>query len=134
MTLGVRVLVHDRSSNEVLLVKHSYVEGWHLPGGGVETGETALNAMERELHEESGVEISAPPRMYALYYNPRASRRDHVVLYVVDEFTRAIDFKPTEEILAADFFPVTDLPDDISPSSARRIEEVISGAEVSPFW
>ena len=37
MTLGVRALVLDRD-DRVFLVKHSYVAGWHLPGGGVEVG------------------------------------------------------------------------------------------------
>ena len=39
MTLGVRGVVLN-GDNSVFLVKHSYVSGWHLPGGGVEVGET----------------------------------------------------------------------------------------------
>ena len=39
MTLGARAVVLD-GDNHVFLIKHSYVTGWHLPGGGVETGET----------------------------------------------------------------------------------------------
>src|ERR1700744_583683 len=35
MTLGVRAIVVD-GEGKVFLVKHSYVAGWHLPGGGVE--------------------------------------------------------------------------------------------------
>ena len=38
MTLGVRTLVID-GEGRIFLVKHSYVSGWHLPGGGVEVGE-----------------------------------------------------------------------------------------------
>ena len=39
MTLGVRAVVLD-DDNRVFLVKHIYVAGWHLPGGGVEAGES----------------------------------------------------------------------------------------------
>ena len=48
MTLGVRAVVLDEE-NRVFLVKHSYVSGWHLPGGGVETGETFRDALQLSL-------------------------------------------------------------------------------------
>ena len=70
----------------VFLVKHSYVSGWHMPGGGVEKGETLLAALERELREEGNIEVSEPPVLYAVYFNKRISRRDHVALYIVRQF------------------------------------------------
>src|SRR5215211_9381836 len=56
LTLGVRAIVLD-SANRVFLIRHSYVAGWHLPGGGVEPGETARDALIRELKEEGNIEV-----------------------------------------------------------------------------
>ena len=41
MTLGVRAACFD-DEGRVFLVRHSYVKGWHMPGGGLERGETAF--------------------------------------------------------------------------------------------
>ena len=45
-TLGVRVIAFD--GDGLLLVRHTYVTGWHLPGGGVQAGETAEAAARLE--------------------------------------------------------------------------------------
>ena len=84
-TLGARAMVID-GQGRVFLVKHSYVDGWHLPGGGVETGETMLAALARELAEEGNILLTAPPQLHGVFFNERVSRRDHVALFIVREF------------------------------------------------
>src|SRR5262245_23283967 len=82
MTLGVRAVVLD-GENRVFLVKHSYVSGWHLPGGGVEVGESFLDALSRELIEEGRIAPEGEPVLHGLFFNSHVSRRDHVAVYVV---------------------------------------------------
>ncbi len=62
LTLGVRGLVLDELGR-VFLIKHSYVAGWHLPGGGVEIGETLATALARELREEGNIELIGAPEL-----------------------------------------------------------------------
>ena len=104
LTLGVRALVID-GEGRVFLVKHSYVAGWHLPGGGVEPGETLLAALARELREEGNIELAGPPRLHGLFHNARVSRRDHVALFVVRDFHQDAAPVPDLEIIAHGFSP-----------------------------
>jgi 8-oxo-dGTP pyrophosphatase MutT (NUDIX family) len=134
MTLGVRGLVHDEASNSVFLIRHTYVPGWQLPGGGVELGETMLEALERELAEEGNLSLTAPPELRSLHFNRQASRRDHVALYLIRQFSRSGPKLPDREIAEAGFFPLDGLPDATTPATRQRIAEIFGGEPVSPFW
>jgi ADP-ribose pyrophosphatase YjhB (NUDIX family) len=133
LTLGVRGLILD-GEGRVFLVKHSYMAGWHLPGGGVEEGETLLEALERELREEGNIEPSAPPVLHAVYFNRRASRRDHVALYVLRSFRQTAPPQPNHEIVAHGFFATHELPHDTSRATRERIAEVLGGRTPSEIW
>lgn len=133
MTLGVRTLVID-GEGRIFLVKHSYVSGWHLPGGGVEAGETLVEAAARELREEGNIELTAPPRLHGIFFNSRASRRDHVALFVVSAFRQVAAPVPDREIVAHGFFALDALPDETTASTRARITEVLSGAPMGEHW
>jgi ADP-ribose pyrophosphatase YjhB (NUDIX family) len=133
MTLGVRALLV--SEGRVVLVRHTYAPGWYLPGGGVERGESAAEALEREVREEAGARLTAGPRLFGLYRNAAADPRDHVALYVCEAFEAIPDAsRPRGEIAECDAFPVDALPPDVTRATVARLREYLIGAAPSTDW
>ena len=133
MTLGVRAVVLD-GSNKVFLVKHSYVSGWHLPGGGVETGESFGGALKRELLEEGRIELTGEPALHGLFFNSHVSRRDHVAVYIVRQFRQDRLPEPNHEIIACGFFAADELPPETTQGTRLRISEVLEGTAPIATW
>jgi 8-oxo-dGTP pyrophosphatase MutT (NUDIX family) len=133
MTLGVRGVVLD-GDDKVFLVRHSYVAGWHLPGGGVEVGETFLEALRRELMEEGRIELTGAPVLHGLFFNGHVSRRDHVAVYVVRQFRQDRLPKPNHEIVECGFYAAGALPAETTRGTRLRIAEVLEGAAPIATW
>jgi len=133
MTLGVRGVVLD-GEDRVFLVKHSYVAGWHLPGGGVEAGETFLEALRRELIEEGRIELTDEPVLHGLFFNGHVSRRDHVAVYVIRQFRQDRLPKPNREIIDCGFYDVAALPAETTQGTRLRIAEVHDGKARIATW
>jgi 8-oxo-dGTP pyrophosphatase MutT (NUDIX family) len=133
MTLGVRGVVLDRETR-VFLVKHSYVSGWHLPGGGVEVGETFLDALVRELMEEGRIELTGEAALHGVFFNSYASRRDHVAVYVIRHFRQDRPPEPNREIVACGFFEASALPPDTTEGTRLRVAEVLENKPPIATW
>lgn len=133
LTVGVRAVVLDTESR-VFLIKHTYAKGWHLPGGGVEVGETLGQALARELREEGNIELTAPPALHGVFFHPLYSQRDHVTIYVVRDFRQTSKPEPGREIAAHGFFPTDALPADTTAGTRARIMEVMSGMPPADRW
>ncbi len=132
MTLGVRiVLVNEKQ--EVLLVRHSYVEGWYLPGGGVERGETLEEAARKEVLEEACIRVDQL-ELKSIHYNINASPRDHVALFLCEQYEQVQVFVPNREISEIGFFPLDGLPSGATRATRRRLEEVFEDVAASPNW
>ncbi len=122
LSWGVRLLLIQ--NNAVLLVWHTYQDGWYLPGGGVKRGETFQAAARREAREEVGA-TTGPMRFWGLYSNLKGYKSDHVVVFLCDDFQLSgqTDF----EIADCRFFPLTNLPANLHEGTASRIQEYLAG-------
>jgi ADP-ribose pyrophosphatase YjhB (NUDIX family) len=132
LTLGVRGIV-EREDGRVVLVKHTYVSGWHLPGGGVEAGESAQYSVARELAEEAGIELMEPPRLLSVHGNHQHFRGDHVLVFKAGQW-RFCETDNVGEIDKVDWFDPRDLPEDVSPGTRRRLKELYRGRPKSEDW
>lgn len=133
MTLGVRIVAIN-PENQICLVKHTYTAGWHLPGGGVEKGETTLCAAIKEAREEAGL-IIAPENMklVSIHANFANFKGDHVLVYhtkhwEVEETNRA------HEIAECRFFAIDELPQDTTKGTLCRIKEALGQDKISTNW
>lgn len=133
MTLGVRAVVLD-AENRVFLVRHSYVSGWYLPGGGVDHGETMEHAMRRELKEEGDIDLTGDAALHGIFLNSHVSRRDHVAVYVVRQFRQDRLPERNREIVECGFFAISALPEGTTPGTRLRIAEVLDGRPLIATW
>lgn len=133
MTLGVRGACFAEDG-QVFLVRHSYMPGWYMPGGGVERGESAAEALERELREEGGILLTEGPSLFGVYWNTKRPR-DHVLVYTVRGFLQpSPPAYPNREIEEAGLFDPGVLPADTSPATRRRLAEILDGVPLAPNW
>ncbi|MEB2843036.1 NUDIX domain-containing protein [Rhizobiales bacterium RZME27] len=132
MTLGVRAACFDEEGR-VFLVRHTYLPGWYLPGGGVERGETVRAALAKELREEGNLEILGVPQLFSTYFNKNASKRDHVLLYRVNVKQFSVRL-PDKEIAESGFYSIDALPEGVTNSTLKRLKELSGETKVEDYW
>lgn len=133
LTLGVRAFVRS-PEGKLLLVRHTYIPGWHFPGGGVERNEASEVAMIRELRQEAGLTVKGRPVLHGVFFNGGISKRDHVLVYLCETEGQVPPKPPSLEIAEIGFFDVGKLPEDTDPGTLRRVGEILGGQERSPEW
>ncbi|MFC3075307.1 NUDIX domain-containing protein [Shinella pollutisoli] len=133
MTMGVRAACFDEAGR-IFLVRHSYVPGWYLPGGGIERWETAGEALAKEMREEGNLALGAPPRLLHVYFNRKISKRDHVLLYRCDGVRQVAPRPPDREIVETGFFAPDALPADATQATRRRLDEIAGRVPFADVW
>ncbi len=131
-TLGVRAACFDEKGR-IFLVRHTYLPGWYLPGGGVERGETLLMALHKEIREEGNLVAASTPQLFHVYLNLEGSNRDHVALYRL-EVSQTAPKKPDHEIAESGFFDLSALPEGVTAATRRRLAELAGETEIANHW
>lgn len=132
MTIGVRAACFN-DNGEVFLVRHTYLPGWYLPGGGVERNETVTQAVLKEMREEGHLEPVVPVTLFHAYHNTRDSRRDHVLLFRA-QVRQTAPRLPDYEIAECGFFHPDALPDGATTATRARLAELDGRQPPSDFW
>lgn len=133
VSIGVRLLAFD-AAGQVFLVRHSYTPGWHLPGGGVERGETPRAAAIREGREEGGLSLLGPPELFHVYLRRATGIDDHVLVFLARGAAADPGWRASAEILAAGFHPPDALPDATTPATRARVAEALGRATPADHW
>lgn len=122
LTVGARGICINTETNSILLVKHTYADGWSLPGGGTEVGESVLETLTRELLEETGLNCMSA-KLVDVYHNSTISKRDHIVIYIVENWSQQPSHRrPKKEILEATWFNLNQLPKDLNACSIYGLQ------------
>lgn len=126
--MGVRVLMTQ--GDEIWLVRHTYLDGWFLPGGGVERRETLEKAARREAREETGAELN-DICLLGVFTNFIQWKTDHTTVFLCKDFT--ITGKPDGEIAEARLFSLNDLPKDTFSSHRSLLDAYQKGTNLPAF-
>ena len=129
VVVGVRVMMIR--NGEVLLVRHTYVPGWYMPGGGLNRGETLEAGARREAAEEVGAELHNLSLVGA-YTNFKEWRSDHNILFLSTDFSLN-GSRDRHEIAEMRFFPLDALPEGVWPGHRQRLEEYRSQQDSPQF-
>lgn len=133
LTIGVRAIVRSED-DKFLLVRHSYTPGWHFPGGGVNGGESIIEALKRELREETGYVLDGQLELHGVYHNYEVSQRDHVLVYCCEVEDKVSSRTSNLEIRDIGYFGPHELPEGTDPGTKRRIQEMVDDLAPTINW
>lgn len=135
---GAAAVTFD-AQGHILLHRRTDNNHWGLPGGAIEIGETAAEAVVREVREETGYEVEVV-RLIGIYSDPKYTTVRYpdgsVVGYVSLAFEcRVIGGKPTlsDESSAVDWFDPTHLPEPFLPNHLPRVRDAVARQEAAYF-
>lgn len=122
-TVGVFASIMDMQGRILCVKQHAGQRKWTLPGGRMESGETPIEALIREVREETGYHIEVSD-LIGVYSTPA---KDDVVLSFVARITGTSPWRPNDEIEEIGFFERDALPHPMRQRTRERIADAFAG-------
>lgn len=122
-SVGAAAIILD-AEGRILLVKHSYGKcNWEIPGGKSENHESAQETAQREVAEETGLDVQAE-RLTGVYYDPQYDM--HHFAFLCKNLNARKPEPSSPEILECGYFRENELPRPMSDFTYRRIQDALN--------
>jgi 8-oxo-dGTP diphosphatase len=117
---------------QIVLVRRRDNGRWALPGGMIDWGEDIASAVQRELLEETGLDLVKIRRLVGVYSSPNRDPRMHSICVVVEaEVKGTFHIQDTLEISEAQAFSPDHLPDEVlSHDHTQQLQDYLSGQTI----
>lgn len=115
ITVDAVVICKESQQYFVLLIKRKndpYKNKWALPGGFIEKDELVKNACQRELKEETGLDLDESDIEFLDYYDQigRDPRSRTVTFAFIAEIDKRMEVKGSDDAVEAFWFDFQNLP------------------------
>ncbi|MDJ0733930.1 MAG: NUDIX hydrolase [Nostocaceae cyanobacterium] len=116
----------------IVLIRRRDNGRWALPGGMVDWGEDIPNAVQRELMEETGLELVKIRRLVGVYSAPDRDPRIHSICVLVEaEVKGEMEVQDTLEVMDIQAFPINSLPGEpMSHDHSQQLQDYLRGLTI----
>jgi 8-oxo-dGTP pyrophosphatase MutT (NUDIX family) len=122
-TIGVFASIFNKDCQILCVKRANGTQNWTMPGGKLEQGETPIQAVIREVAEETGYQV-IPDRFIGAYSIPK---NDDLILALDARIVGQNPWQPTAEIAEFAFFAFNELPETINANTRQCIEDAFEG-------
>lgn len=119
-TIAADTIIFNRKGEVLLVHRRDDYDMWCIPGGGVESGESTVKAAQREILEETGLEVEVYGPV-GVYEKPQV--KDIVFVYMGKIISGRL--KPTSEADKFKYFSVNELPENMSAKQKERLKRIV---------
>ena len=123
-------IIIEHEGGIVLVERRNPPFGWALPGGFIDTGESAEEAASREALEETGLEL-AELRQFHVYSDPARDSRLHTITTVFTAVGRGA-LAAGDDAASARVYHPAELPAEVAFDHRAIIEDYASDRWARP--